>query len=97
MAKQNHIFRKIRNGSQAQKLADMLIVRPTSSDIRHVATIGAMAERGMGMKMDCSACGHVEALKGDDMLRELGADTEVSKIERPCTACGSAAVSRLPS
>ncbi len=96
MAKQNHIFRKIRNGSQAQKLADMLIVRPKSSDIRHVVTVGGMVDRGMAMKMDCASCKHVETLKGDDLIEAVGAETLLSEISRPCTSCGSTAVSRLP-
>jgi hypothetical protein len=97
MAKQNHIFRKIRTGSQAQKLADMLIVRPKSSDIRHMTTIADMVKHGMGMKMDCSACKHVEHLKGDDLIEAVGAETELSQISRECVACGSSAVSRFPS
>lgn len=97
MAKQNHIFRKIRKGSQAEKLAEVLIDRPVSSAVRSLNTISALAEAGLGLKVECTACGETLVHSSDKLAKTFGAKTAVSEVRQPCAACGSEATSIIPS
>jgi len=96
MAKQNHIFRKIRKGSQAEKLADVLIDRPATSAGRSYNTVSALAGAGIGLKIACAACGHARVHTSDRIVRAFGAKTELKDIEAACSDCKSTAVSVLP-
>ena len=96
MARQNHIFRKIRKGSQAEELANVLVDRPASSGVRHINTVGGLAERGMGLKISCSQCDHEETHKPDACKKTFGATTPLAEVRPDCSACGEKKTSVMP-
>ena len=96
MTQNNHIFQRIRRGSQASKLADVLISRPASSESRRIATISDMAARGMAIRLECAQCDHAERVAPDALSERFGPQTEISAVRVPCPACGGQAVSVIP-
>lgn len=96
MARQNHIFRKIRKGSKAEELANVLIDRPVSSGVRHINTVGGMADRGMGLKISCTGCGKERMIKAEDCKKTFGADTPLGEVRPDCDACGETKTSVIP-
>ena len=95
MAKQNHIFTKIRAGSQAEKLAVRLSKRTDQKTGIKISTVSELDKAGMGLRITCTACGADEFYKGRKLKERFGATTELKEIKDPC-ACGSTAVSRIP-
>ena len=95
MTNQNHIFRKIRSGSRAEKLADRLSRRSAPSDGKSISTVGALDKAGLGLRVSCSDCGSDVTYAGKNMRDRFGATTPLKEISGPC-GCGSRAVSRIP-
>ena len=84
MSRENHIFKKIRTGSQAELLAEALIERPASSEVRRVGTAGALAAAGMGLRISCEGCGTSEEVAPDEVVRRFGAATPLARIRPAC-------------
>lgn len=95
MAKQNHIFTKIRTGSQAEMLAERLTRRQGENTGRRISTVAALAAAGMGLRISCPACGADEHIQGDAMTARFGEETVLKDLRDPC-ACGSAILNRMP-
>jgi hypothetical protein len=95
MAKQNHIFTKIRAGSQAEMLANRLSKRADQKTGKTISTVSELEKYGMGLRITCTKCDADELVKGRKMKERFGASTELKEIKDPC-ACGSTAVSRIP-
>lgn len=95
MAKQNHIFTKIRTGSQAEMLAERLTRRQGDATGRRISTVAALAEARMGLHITCPACGADEYIQGEAMIARFGAATVLKDLRDPC-ACGSAILNRMP-
>jgi len=96
VARQNHIFRKIRAGSQAEKLAKQLMERGAGTSVKRISTIGALVSAGMGLRVNCVDCGAPEELGGDVLLERYGAECPLADVRPSCTACGSAKVETVP-
>lgn len=96
MPKQNHIFTKIRSGSQAERLAEALSRRNSVNSGKRISTVAALRDAGMGLRITCSSCGSTHTLSGNDMVKKLGASTELSSVRGACEDCGATAVSRVP-
>ncbi len=94
MARQNHIFRKIRTGSQAEKLAIRLSGRAGQATGTTISTISELERAGMGLRVKCTSCDASTLYVGRKLKDRFGASTLLSEIKEPCE-CG-AAVSRLP-
>lgn len=95
MAKQNHIFTKIRTGSQAEKLAEQLSKRANQRPGKTISTISELDRAGMGLRVTCSDCGANVLYSGRKLKDRFGATTKLRDIKGPCT-CGSLAISRMP-
>lgn len=95
MARQNHIFTKIRTGSQAEKLANRLSRRMNQSTGRIISTVSELDKAGMALKLSCGTCGEEVTLAGRKLKTRFGSETLLQDIDDPCT-CGSRAVSRIP-
>jgi hypothetical protein len=96
MAKQNHIFKKIRKGSQAEKLADILIERPASSRTKTVNTVEQLAAYGMGLRISCTACSAEHVVTKDEMVQRFGAETPLNEVKPGCTECDCLAMNVIP-
>lgn len=96
MARQNHIFRKIRKGSQAEKLADVLIERPVSSKVRSFNTVDALAATGMGLKVTCTSCKTVSSYGASEIVATFGGDTPLVDVKPACASCSSAVTQAMP-
>lgn len=96
MAKQNHIFKKIRKGSQAEKLADVLIERPASSRARTISTVGMLAAYGMNLRISCTACPGEVLVTKDEMVDRFGEDTPLSEVKPGCAQCDCTALNVIP-
>lgn len=94
--KQNHIFTRVRTGSQAERLAIALSGRREPKEVKQISTVSALVAAGMGLKICCSNCGSEKVLSGKDLEKACGEKTPLSKIEIGCAECDFAAVSRLP-
>jgi hypothetical protein len=95
MSKQNHIFTKIRAGSQAEKLADQLSKRTDQAPAKRISTVSELDRSGMGLRVSCTACGSDTLYAGRKMKEHFGATTKLAEIKTACE-CGSQAVSRIP-
>jgi hypothetical protein len=95
MAKQNHIFTKIRTGSQAEKLAEQLSNRTDQRPGKIISTISELERYGMGLRVTCTSCGANVLYTGRKLKDRFGATTKLCDIKEPC-ACGSSAVNRIP-
>lgn len=96
MSKQNHIFTKIRSGSQAEVLAEILSRRTDRKSGKTISTVADLAKAGMGLKVSCSGCGEATLFKGRGMKEKFGSETHLRDLRDPCESCGSMAVSRIP-
>lgn len=96
MTRQNHIFRKIRKGSQAERLADLLTERPSSAGSRNINTVTKLKEIGMKLVISCTVCGAEDHHEGEAMEATFGKDTLLSEVRPECSACGAKAVSVMP-
>ena len=95
MSRQNHIFTKIRAGSQAEMLADRLSKRTEYKTGRVISTIAELENSAMGLRICCMACKTETLHQGREMCEKFGAQTLLKDITTPC-GCGSKAVSRIP-
>lgn len=96
MATENHIFRRIKGESKTAQLVKILQERPNSGSGRKLSKVGQIASIGMGLKVSCHDCGHMETFPATELAEKFGADTDLSDLREPCSACGSAVVDRLP-
>lgn len=94
--KQNHIFTRVRAGSQAEKLAEALTERNGPTDGRQISTIAQLVSAGMALKIECMACKEAEVLAGKSLEKKAGKETSLRDVDIACGSCGSTAVSRLP-
>ena len=96
MARQNHIFRKIRVGSQAERLMDQLVERPESSRGISYDTVAKIADGEMALRVSCQDCGAKVVYAGEDLKAEFGADTSIRDVKPACSNCGSTATEVMP-
>jgi hypothetical protein len=96
MARPNHIFRKIRKGSQAEKLVEALIARPQKSESRTIGTVQALCDSRMGIRTKCTGCGADHFYSGSEMIEVFLAETELKDIRPGCLSCGAKSVNVLP-
>lgn len=96
MAKESHIFTKIRSNSQAQRLADALTGRGSTCEGRSISTVGALDSAGLGLRVTCAGCGESRDYRGVEMVEAFGAQTALVDLRDACAVCGSASVSRVP-
>jgi len=95
MSKQNHIFTKIRAGSQAEMLAEQLSKRTDQAPAKTISTVSELDRAGMGLRVSCTSCESSVLYAGRKMKDRFGATTKLSDIKTPCD-CGNLGVSRMP-
>jgi hypothetical protein len=96
MARPNHIFRKIRKGSQAEKLVEALIARPQKAESRSISTIQALCDSNLGLHTECTACKAEHFYEGAEMIEAFGAETSIKEARPACASCGEKSVSVMP-
>lgn len=84
----NHIFRRIRKGSQAERLADALISRPRSSGVRRVETMADMAARSMSVRLECPCGDFQESVPAQALAERFGASRKIVDLRPDCPCCG---------
>lgn len=94
--KQNHIFTRVRTGSQAERLAAALSERNEPQEVRQISTVSSLVASGMGLRISCGKCGCEETLCGDDLEKACGGKTPLSNVKIRCSNCEFEAVSRIP-
>ena len=91
-----HIFSKLNASRRHPNMfAGLNTDGSTPGDVRAISTLGGLADRGMGVRLECGKC-RMTGQPGDEAFQALAPEQPLAGLRFSCTRCQSPNVLQMP-